>query len=109
MGVGYDIQSFENDGSRNKKYIEVKTTISNKPLKVDRVHLTSNEWNTAQTLTKAYYVYRLQITRTELNLFILNNPVGLYKNDEVTMTPEDDGAEVQFSPQKVGRYEDVII
>lgn len=109
LAVGYDIQSFETDGSRNKKYIEVKTTISANPIKVDRVHLTSNEWNTAQTLRTTYYVYRLQITKKKIVLFVVNNPVGLYKEDLIEMTPKDDGADLQLSPKKVGYYEDVVI
>jgi len=109
LGVGYDVQSFEADGTRNKRYIEVKTTISANPIKIDRVHLTSNEWNSAETLRNTYYVYRLQITRTELILFIIRNPVQLYKDDKITMTPEDDGAELRFTPLNVGHYEDVLI
>jgi hypothetical protein len=109
LSVGYDIQSFEGDGTNNKKYIEVKTTISANPLKADRVHLTANEWNSAQTLRRSYYIYRVQITKKALSLFVVNDPVGLYKTDKIVMTPKDDGAELQFSPQKVGHYEEIVL
>jgi hypothetical protein len=109
LSVGYDIQSFEIDGTRHKKYIEVKTTISEKPMKFDRVHLTSNEWNSAQTLLTTYYIYRLQITKSNIVLFVINNPVGLYKADIISMTPKNDGAELQFMPNKVGHFEQITL
>ena len=37
LAVGYDISSVEVDGK--KRYIEVKTTISNKPMHFNRVHI----------------------------------------------------------------------
>ena len=109
FAVGYDVQSFELEGAHAKKYIEVKTTISSKPLKIDRVHLTSNEWNSAQTLKDRYYVYRLQITKNHLNLFVISDPVGLFKKDLLDMTPKDDGAELHFIAKDAGHYEEVLI
>jgi hypothetical protein len=109
FGVGYDVQSFETDGTRNKKYIEVKTTISANPLKVDRVHMTSNEWNTAETMTRSYYIYRIQITKASIILFVVGDPVGLYKTNKITMTPKDDGADIQFKSNKIGYFEDVSV
>jgi len=47
FAVGYDISSVELD--ERKRYIEVKTTISSKPLHFNRIHLTKNEWNTASS------------------------------------------------------------
>ena len=42
LAVGYDVQSIELDAK--KRYIEVKTTISSKPLNFYSFHLTPNEW-----------------------------------------------------------------
>ena len=52
FAVGYDISSVELD--ERKRYIEVKTTISSKPLHFNRIHLTKNEWNTASSTHDRY-------------------------------------------------------
>ena len=61
FAVGYDISSVELD--ERKRYIEVKTTISSKPLHFNRIHLTKNEWNTASSIHDRYYVYRLLLSK----------------------------------------------
>lgn len=93
LSVGYDIQSVEED--QRKRYIEVKTTISNRPLKFFGFHLTRNEWDSAQTLNDRYFVYRLMINRTQKIIYILQNPVQLYKQDKIDMRITD-GAEISF-------------
>lgn len=105
FAVGYDISSVELD--ERKRYIEVKTTISSKPLHFNRVHLTKNEWNTASSTHDRYYVYRLLLSKKERKLFLLQDPVGLYKKDLIDMTPND-GADITFDPSKVGEYEDLL-
>ncbi|MBQ5563081.1 MAG: DUF3883 domain-containing protein [Clostridia bacterium] len=107
FAVGYDIQSVELD--ERKRYIEVKTTISSKPLHFNKVHLTPNEWNTASTLKDRYYVYRLMISKTEKKLFLIQDPVGLYKKDLIEMIPKD-GADITFSTKKaeVGNFEELL-
>ena len=106
FAVGYDISSVELD--ERKRYIEVKTTISSKPLHFNSVHLTKNEWNTANTTRNAYYVYRLMISKSGTKLFLLQDPVGLYKQDKIDMVPND-GADITFDPKTVGRFEDLLI
>ena len=106
FAVGYDISSVELD--EKKRYIEVKTTISAKPLHFNSIHLTRNEWNTASTTKDAYYVYRLMISKQGTKLFLLQDPVGLYKQDKIDMTPND-GADITFDPKKVGRFEDLLV
>ncbi len=106
FAVGYDISSVELD--ERKRYIEVKTTISSKPLHFNSVHLTRNEWNTASTTRDAYYVYRLMISRGGTKLFLLQDPVGLYKQDKINMIPND-GADITFDPKTVGRFEDLLV
>lgn len=105
FAVGYDISSVELD--ERKRYIEVKTTISSKPLHFNRIHLTKNEWNTANSTRDRYYVYRLLLSKTERKLFLLQDPVGLYKNDKIDMIPSD-GAEVTFDPKQVGQFEELL-
>ena len=103
--VGYDISSVELD--ERKRYIEVKTTISSKPLHFNRIHLTKNEWNTASSTHDRYYVYRLLLSKTEKKLFLLQDPVGLYKADKIDMIPSD-GADIIFDPSKVGQFEELL-
>lgn len=105
FAVGYDIGSVELD--ERKRYIEVKTTISAKPLHFNKVHLTKNEWNTASSTRDRYYVYRLMISKAEKKLFLLQDPVGLYKKDLIEMVPAD-GADITFDPKKVGRFEELL-
>lgn len=106
FAVGYDIASVELDERR--RFIEVKTTISSKPLRFREVHLTKNEWNTAESVRDRYYVYRLMISKNEKKLFLLQDPVGLYKNDRISMVPADDGADITFNPSDVGEFEELL-
>lgn len=105
FAVGYDISSVELD--ERKRYIEVKTTISAKPLHFNKIHLTKNEWNTANSTRDRYYVYRLMISKAERKLFLLQDPVGLYKNDMIEMVPAD-GADITFDPRTVGTFEELL-
>jgi hypothetical protein len=77
LAIGYDVQSREFDESH--KFIEVKTTVSNKKLTQYRFHLTPNEWNSAFSNRDRYYVYRLVITAEKRNLFIIRDPVGAFQ------------------------------
>ena len=106
LGVGYDIQSVEEDSQ--KRYIEVKTTISNQPINFNHFHLTTNEWNVAQTLENHYYVYRLMINKIENKLFLIQNPVSKYKKDLLKANLRKEGAELVFN-QKSGEYEELLI
>lgn len=105
FAVGYDISSVELD--EKKRYIEVKTTISSKPIRFNRIHLTKNEWNTASSTRDRYYVYRLMLSKKERKLFLLQDPVGLYKKDLIDMIPNN-GAEITFDSSKVGWFEELL-
>lgn len=105
FAVGYDIQSVELD--TRKRYIEVKTTISSKPLSFNRIKLTPNEWNTASTLGERYFIYRLMITKSEKKLLVIQDPVGLYKRDLIEMVPTN-GAEIRFNTNMVGNFEELL-
>jgi len=104
--VGYDIQSVELN--EKKRYVEVKTTISSEELKFKMFHLTSNEWNSAETLQDAYFVYRLMVSKYKKKLFIIQNPVGKYKSNLVSMIPRNDGADIYFSDRS-GVTEELLI
>lgn len=105
FAVGYDIQSVELDA--RKRYIEVKTTISNKTLSFYNFHLTPNEWSTAETLQNTYFVYRLMISKKENRLFIIQNPVNQYKTDNLKMSPRN-GADIVFK-ENSGNWEKLLI
>lgn len=104
FAIGYDIHSVELD--ERKRYIEVKTTISSKPLQFNRIHLTTNEWNAADTMRDRYFVYRLLLSKHRRKLFIIQDPVGLYKKDLVQMVPRD-GADVSFG-DSAGTEEELL-
>jgi len=104
LALGYDIQSVELD--ERKRYIEVKTTISSKPLSFNRFHMTTNEWNTANTNRDRYFIYRLQLCKQSRKLFIIQDPVGLYKKDVIQMTPRD-GADIIFN-KEAGTEEELL-
>lgn len=104
LGVGYDISSREEDATiRN---IEVKTTISLKPIRFNKVHLTPNEWQAAKSYQERYYIYRLMISKKEMKLFIMCNPVKLFKDDLIDISPND-GMDIVFK-ETAGKYEDLL-
>jgi Ca2+-binding EF-hand superfamily protein len=105
LAVGYDIQSVELDA--RKRYIEVKTTISSKPLHFNKVHLTTNEWHSADTLRDRYFIYRLMVSKVQRKLFLIQDPVGLYKKDLLQMNPKD-GADIVFDTNSSGHFEELL-
>lgn len=105
FAVGYDISSVETD--ERKRFIEVKTTISSKPLNFNRIHLTKNEWNTADSTRERYFIYRLMLSKNKRTLFLIQDPVGLYKTDKIDMIPCD-GADIIFDPKKIGQFEELL-
>ena len=93
---GYDIDSFEADGTEHHRYIEVKTTISKKKIQMYGFHMSANEWRVADTIKEHYCVYRLMLSEKDKTLFILRNPVSLYKTDQIEAIPRD-GMEISFT------------
>jgi hypothetical protein len=80
--LGYDIESFEEDGS--KRYIEVKATRA----KVGNANffLTINELNTAKELDN-YFVYVVyDILSSSPKIWIINNPFNP-QNDKIKLMP----------------------
>lgn len=95
---GFDIDSFEADGTENHRYIEVKTTISKQRIQMYGFHMSPNEWRVAETIKEHYCVYRLMLNEKEKILFILRNPVALYKSDKIEAEPRN-GMEITFSTE----------
>lgn len=93
---GFDIDSFEADGTEDHRYIEVKTTISKRKIQIYSFHMSPNEWSVANTIKDHYCVYRLMISEHNKILFILRDPVKLYKTDKIEAEPRD-GMEIAFN------------
>lgn len=105
FAAGYDIKSV--GINRKPKHIEVKTTISMNPLnllKQDRVRMTTNEWVVAESDRDTYYIYRLIINKQSIELRILQNPVGKYKQDLIEMIPIE-GADILFKADQAPKEE----
>lgn len=96
---GYDIDSLEGDGTRDHRYIEVKTTISKQKIKLYGFHMSPNEWDVANTTREHYCVYRLMLSTNDKTLYILRNPVALYKTDQIDATPRN-GMEISFDASR---------
>lgn len=96
---GFDIDSLEGDGTNHHRYIEVKTTISRQKINLFGFHMSPNEWYVAETQREHYCVYRLMLSANDKTLYVLRNPVGLYKADEINALPRN-GMEVSFDAKK---------
>lgn len=108
LAVGYDIQSFEDDNSELRKYIEVKTTISNRSVSFNSIHITKNEWRTAKSVKDRYYIYRMQVSQQQRKLFILKNLYDMVKNKDIDLIPSNDGFDIRFKDSS-GVYEELIV
>ena len=104
LGVGYDISSRELD--ETLRNIEVKTTISSKPIMFNKIHLTPNEWQAAKSYSDRYWIYRLMVSKRNIKLFIMCNPVNLFKQDLIDIAARD-GMEITFKEQ-AGQYEELL-
>lgn len=104
LGVGYDISSRELD--ETLRNIEVKTTISSKPIMFNKIHLTPNEWQAAKSYSNRYWIYRLMVSKRNIKLFIMCNPVNLFKQDLIDIAARD-GMEITFKEQ-AGQYEELL-
>ncbi len=96
---GFDIDSFEGDEEQLHRYIEVKTTISKNRIQQYDFHMSTNEWSVASTHLEHYCVYRLMLNSDGMKLYILRNPVALYKTDKIDAVPRD-GMDVHFDSDK---------
>ncbi len=101
---GYDIDSYEADGTELHRYIDVKTTVSKRKIDIYGFHMTTNEWSVAETIQEHYCIYRLMLSETDKTLFVLRNPVTLYKTDKIMASPQD-GMQVSFSDENFPQTE----
>ena len=97
---GFDIDSYEADGTQDHRYIEVKTTISKQKIQMYGFHMSPNEWRVAGTIKEHYCVYRLMLSEKNMTLLILRDPVRLYKNDLIEALPRD-GMEISFDSNTI--------
>jgi hypothetical protein len=105
FGAGYDIKSFE--GLTDQlRHIEVKTTVSRGKLATTSFHMTPNEWRAASTYSETYFIYRLLVSSGEIKLFVMKNPVGLYKSSLIEMFPKN-GADIRYNEHS-GSWEDLL-
>lgn len=95
LAVGYDVKSIESD-TEFDRFIEVKTTKSHKPLMFNQIHLTPNEWRTAQSSGARYFIYRLRISDEGCKLFVLHDPAQLFRDGLITFVPRD-GMDISFT------------
>lgn len=95
---GFDIDSYEADGTEDHRYIEVKTTISKKKIQMFGFHMSPNEWRVAGTIKEHYCIYRLMLSEQDKILYVLRNPVSLYKTDKIEAEPRN-GMEISFSTE----------
>lgn len=61
-------------------------------------HMSSNEWNVAGTIKEHYCVYRLMLSEQDRTLFVLRDPVALYKSDKIEAESHN-GMEISFSSE----------
>ncbi|MBL4644696.1 MAG: DUF3883 domain-containing protein [Candidatus Pacebacteria bacterium] len=85
--LGYDIISVEPDGSRLKKFIEVKTTKKNYIKGDPPFTISINEWSVAQQRGDSYYIYRVIITKEGIAIFEIKNPFQKYKDGNLIVEP----------------------
>lgn len=95
FAVGYDVKSIETD-TEYDRFIEVKTTKSKKPLMFKQIHLTTNEWRTAQSSGNRYCVYRLMISEEGSKLFVIRDPVQKFRDNLISIIPRD-GMDITFT------------
>lgn len=104
--VGYDIGSYEGVGT-TRRFIEVKTTVSRGKIHTTNFHMTPSEWSSADTSGQTYFIYRLAISAESVSLFVIQDPVGKYKQSLVDMVPRD-GADIRYT-EKSGVYEELLV
>lgn len=47
------------------------------------------------------------LSKSERRLFLIQDPVGLYKRDVISMVPNE-GAEITFDPETSGVFEELL-
>ncbi|MDJ0580859.1 DUF3883 domain-containing protein [Crocosphaera sp.] len=105
LAVGYDIKSYEVN-NEELRYIEVKTTTSIGKLATKSFCMSTNEWRTAKSAREKYYIYRLMISKKDISLFIIQDPVGKERQDLLNMIPRN-GADITYQ-ESAGYWEELL-
>ena len=61
--------------------------------------MSPNEWDVANTTREHYCIYRLMLSANDKTLYVLRNPVALYKRDQIEAVPRN-GMEITFDASK---------
>ena len=69
--------------------------LSKRQIQVFGFHMSPNEWRVAGTIKEHYCIYRLMLSEQNKTLYILRDPVKLYKTDLIEAEPRD-GMEITF-------------
>ena len=72
----------------------------------NKIYLTPNEWQAAKSYSDRYWIYRLMVSKRNIKLFIMCNPVNLFKQDLIDIAARD-GMEITFKEQ-AGQYEELL-
>lgn len=95
-GLGYDIASIEADENPQNpefaRYIEVKATKrttrpSFNQQWADSLNITRKEWVAAEQFGKAYNIYRVYFTKSEVIVVRINNPFALAQDGQIEVVP----------------------
>lgn len=95
-GLGYDIASIEADENPQNpefaRYIEVKATKrttrpSFNQQWSDSLNITRKEWVAAEQFGKAYNIYRVYFTKSEVIIVRINNPFALAQDGHIDVIP----------------------
>ena len=105
LAAGYDIRSYELTDEQ-LRYIEVKTTTSIGKLATKSFCMSTNEWRTAKSAREKYYIYRLMISKKDISLFIIQDPVGKEREDLLNMIPRQ-GADITYE-ESAGYWEELL-
>lgn len=95
-GLGYDIASIEADENPQNpefaRYIEVKATKrttrpSFNQQWADSLNITRKEWIAAEQFGKAYNIYRVYFTKSEVIVIRINDPYALAQDGHIDVVP----------------------
>ena len=70
----------------------------------NRFKLTPNEWDTAETIGKSYFIYYLLVNENSKNIFVINDPINQYNKGNLKV---DKNLVVEFSKQS-GQWQKLI-
>ncbi len=109
LGVGYDILSFDAQPENETNIqIEVKTTRSRNTLKYKMVQLTHSEYRAAKTHKENYFIYRLSISKDNIDLFIIQDPYQKEKSDLIETDTTSSGVVMVFK-EPAGKFEEILL